>query len=147
MDNPAISELNALLKGEQMAIHAYDRFIDGVEDIEARSQLKKFQSDHKRHSEILAKRIIELGGQPQFGTGAAGMMASVKGMMEELGRRSTADILKEAYDGEDKGIAAAEEVVKGDLDRESAQIVNEILTEDHAHLREMSRLINKYEDS
>ncbi|AUS95956.1 rubrerythrin family protein [Clostridium thermosuccinogenes] len=147
MDNPAITELNALLKGEEMAIHAYDRFINDVEDIDAKNQLKKFQSDHKKHSEILAKRIADLGGQPQHGTGTAGMMASVKGMMEELKGRSTAEILKDAYDGEDKGIAAAEEVVKGDLDSESSRIVNQILTEDHAHLREMAKLINKYEES
>lgn len=146
MNNKTINELNAVLKGEQMAIQAYERFINEMDGEDLKEKLKNIQMDHKRHSDELAQYIKNNGGQPQYGTGLGGIMAELKAAVEQIGKRTSYDILKEAYDGEDKGIAMAEEVVKGDLDKESSTLVNRILQEDHAHLKELAKLIGKYEE-
>lgn len=141
----SIAELNAILKGECMAIHSYERFIENVEDEGVKAEFEKIVQDHERHADEVAGRIKALGGKPNRNTGLAGVMASMKMAVENIGTRETVDVLKDAYDGEDKGIAMAEEIVKGDLDGESAGLVNRILSEDHGHLRRIARIISKYE--
>lgn len=140
-----ITELNAVLKGESMAIHSYERFMKNVKDESVKAEFEKIVQDHKRHADELSGRIRALGGEPNRSTGLAGVMASAKMAVENIVARETLDILKEGYDGEDKGIAMAEEVVKGDLDKESAELVNRILSEDHEHLRRMAEIISKHE--
>jgi rubrerythrin len=146
MKRETINELNTLLKGEYMAINAYDRFIGEASDSTAKQELTDIQEEHKRHAEILSQHIKGIGGQPQQGTGIAGVMASATGTLEGLKKRNTEEIIKEAYDGEDKGIAKSEEIVKGDLDEESMKLVNGILSDDHGHLSKMAHMIAKYED-
>jgi len=146
MDHTVVNELNAILKGEHMAIGAYERLIGDCQDEKVRNELKRFQQDHIRHAGELAQRIRTLGGQPYGGTGFAGLMASAKGLVESATGKGTADVLRRAYDGEDKGIAMAEEIVKGDLDDESCGLVKRILGEDHDHLRRMADMIGEYEN-
>jgi len=146
MDNKVVEELNAILKGEHMGINAYDRLINDCKDEKVRSELKKIQNDHIKHTQQLASRIEALGGKPQHGTGMGGLMASVMGNVESMTRSDTLNVLKRAYDGEDKGIAMAEEIIKGDLDEESNKLVKEILSEDHDHLKKMARMIGEYEN-
>jgi len=145
MEDIALNELNAVLKGEQMAIDAYERYIQELEDDHIKEVFQHIQQDHKRHASELAERIQTLGGSPEYNTGFAGFMASARATMEGIGSMDRADILKKAYDGEDKGIAMAEEIIKGDLDKESMGLVKQILSEDHNHLRRMVRLIGEYE--
>jgi rubrerythrin len=58
-----------------------------------------------------------------------------------MGDKSSLDILKQAYEGEYEGIAMAEELVKGDLDNESATLVQNILSDDQAHLKKMKSIM------
>jgi len=140
----AVKELNALLKGELMAVDAYERFIQEVEDEKVRQEFRNFQEDHMRHADELAARIRALGGKPDYSTGFAGFMAGLKAMMEGIGGMDDIDILKKAYDGEDKGIAKAEEIVRGDLDEGSKNLVNDILSTDHEHLKTMASMIAEF---
>lgn len=146
MDNTQVNELNALLKGEHMAIEAYERFIHDVEDGNLKKEFQEFQKDHKRHADDLAERIRQLGGHAELGTGLAGYIASTIITLENMRNNDAKYILKNAYDGEDKGIAKAEEIVKGDLDKKSRNLVNSILSEDHDHLRRMISLLEDIEN-
>jgi rubrerythrin len=145
MENTVINELNTVLKGEHMAIESYDKFIHAVEDDNVRHQFHKILDDHKRHASLLENRIKELGGEPKDNLGFAGIMANAKIAMKTMGDTKAIDVVKEAYDGEDKGIAKVEEIIKGDLDNESARLMKDILTEDHEHLREMNNMIEDLE--
>jgi rubrerythrin len=128
-----------------MAIESYDKFIHAVEDDNVRHQFHKILDDHKRHASLLENRIKELGGEPKDNLGFAGIMANAKIAMKTMGDTKAIDVVKEAYDGEDKGIAKVEEIIKGDLDNESARLMKDILTEDHEHLREMNNMIEDLE--
>lgn len=138
----AASELNALLKGEQMAIEAYERFISSVDDGKIREGFQKIQSNHKENAIQLADRIQDLGATPANGTGISGVFADMKLSVQTNGK-DPYDVLKMAYDGEDKGIAAAEEVIRGDLDDTSMKLAKDVLSRDHDHLRLMLNMMSE----
>ncbi|MDP4181767.1 MAG: DUF2383 domain-containing protein [Bacillota bacterium] len=135
------NELNLLLRGIDMAVEAYEFYIGKVEDANLKSELQKIQKDHKNHASIVAERIQNLGHKPQYGTGVAGFFANTKNTLQKMADNEDTDILKQAYEGEDKGVAMAEELVKGDLDSESAVIARKVLSEDKEHLVRMKELM------
>lgn len=143
--NISTDKLNTLLKGEQIAIEAYERFIRDVEDANVKEELQNIQQEHKRHASELAERIQTLGGRPEYDTGATGLMANIQSKVQGITGKDTVDILKRAYDGEDKGIAAAEKYMDEGLDEESMKVVSRIMSDDHDHLRKMLGMITKYD--
>lgn len=139
----SIQELNTLLKGEYMAIQGYERYIQNIEDQKIKVQLQEIQKDHKQHAIMIAERIQNLGGRPVDGLGLMGEMAqafdSIKNIPKE---KDTRFILHDAYEGEQKGIQMAEEIAKGDLDKESEDLIKKILKEDRKHVKALEKLLN-----
>jgi bacterioferritin len=145
MDGDSVrKELNTLLKGERMAVESYEKFIFAVDNEGIKSEFQNIQSRHRQHVEKLAERIRDIGGRPDYNTGITGVIANARLTMETKSMKDSFDILKRAYDGEDRGIAAAEEVITGNLDEESRQLVNNILAQDHEHLKSMLSLMSEY---
>jgi bacterioferritin len=134
MDNDTlINELNTVLRGELMAVESYDLFIANTDDEKSRQLFRQFRADHKEHAELLSDRIRSLGAVPGKGTGIPGTFSQIK-LEFETKRKDSEEILKRAYFGEDKGVKMVEEIVKGDLDPESAKLVGRILSKDREHL-------------
>jgi len=139
----SIQELNTLLKGEYMAIESYERFIQNAEDEKAKAELQKIQKDHKQHAILIAERIQNLGGRPVDGVGMMGEMAQMFDTIKNLhNQKDTRFILHDAYEGEQKGIQMAEEIAKGDLDKESENLIKKILKEDRKHVKSLEKLLN-----
>ena len=158
-DRAAIDELNGILKNEYMTVGYYDRYIGQAGQGSVSNMLQEIRLDHKRHAAGLSRRILELGGEPVKGTGLTGLAASVRGSASEIKGRDGLELLSSAYDGEDKGIAKTE-MIAGDgwneensrnpgngLDRESLKLVEEILAQDHEHLKALARMMGKMEES
>jgi rubrerythrin len=65
------SDLNSLLKSlielDFDAIEAYDAAIDRMKNLEYRSQLMQFRSDHARHVEELSRVLRDSGKEPPKG--------------------------------------------------------------------------------
>lgn len=133
MDKKVVKELNAYLKGEYMAIKSYGDFIERTKDQSVKQELQNIQQDHKRHAEKVSDRINQLGGRPVKGPGFMGVMSDMKNLVKR-NSNDTDFILKDAGRGEYKGIQMAEEVVKGDLDAESMNLIKGILDEDRDHV-------------
>lgn len=144
MDNKHLDTLNELLKGEEMAITSYSRFIQEARDEDLKNKLKEIQKDHNKHSQLLTERIIELGGTPKYGLGMTGVMADVKYAFESMGGRSDHDILKSAKVGEDQGVAMAEKVAHEKLDEKSMKLVHDIMQVDHDHIQSLEKLLEKH---
>lgn len=143
MDKTTVTkELNTVLKGEQMAVLAYEKFISAADSEKVKESFQQIQRNHKEHAGKLAERIQDLGAVPDYSTGVSGVFTNMKLEMDTNGK-SSVDILKRAYDGEDKGIAAAEEVVRGDLDETSLELVKNILSRDHDHLKSMLHMMSE----
>lgn len=139
----SINELNAFLKGEQMAIESYQKFIHNLNDRQVSKELQKIQNDHQQHANKIAQRIKELEGKPGDDPGVMGKMALVMADLKNMGKSDPAAILKDAYAGESKGIEMAEEIVKGDLDHESEAMIRNILDNDRGHLETLNKLMRK----
>jgi bacterioferritin len=136
-----VNELNAYLKGEYMAVDSYEQFIQRVQDNKLKAQFQSIQQDHKRHAMKVAQRIQNLGGKPAAGVGFTGKIAETISSVKYLGKDDEF-LLKQAYNGESKGILMAEEVVKGDLDKHSTELVNDLLNQDRGHLTTLESFIN-----
>jgi bacterioferritin (cytochrome b1) len=142
MDNTSIKELNALLKGEHMAIDGYEKYIQRMEDRNIKGELQNIQKQHKQHAIRIAERIQNLGGHPVSDAGVMMKMAAVMADIKDTGKTGTADILEDALSGESNGIRMAREVARGDLDAESKRLIDEILDDDTTHLDKIKNIMS-----
>lgn len=139
-EDVAIKELNAYLKGEFMGIHSYEHYIQQVSDPAIKKELQHIQQEHKKHATKIAERIQNLGGKAVEDNGV--MLSIKEGMMNLKGFPNTVDeIIKDAIDGQEKGMKMVEEIVRGDIDLESRKIVEENLNEDREHINQLNNLI------
>jgi bacterioferritin len=138
----SINELNAFLKGEYMAIDSYEHYIRIASNKSVKTLLQNIQNDHKNHALSISDRINLLGGEPADGVGISGKVAEFISTLKHKNNTQDIDILKEALSGESKGIEMAEEIVKGDLDFESAKLISNILSVDKNHLSQLERNIS-----
>jgi len=141
MDKKVTKELNAYLKGEYMAIKAYDGFMERIKDPSVKEELHNIQRDHIKHAARVSERISSLGGKPVKGPGFMGTMADVKNLVKR-NSNDTRFIIKDAGRGEYRGIQMAKEIVKGDLDPESLKLIKDILNEDRSHVGKLSDFTN-----
>lgn len=140
MDKSVIKELNTFLEGNYMAVHAYEKYIHHIDDSEIKQTFQKIQQDHKQHAVLIAERIQNLGGIP---VDDVGMMGSVAELINKLkgSAKNLAPILKDALLGEQRGIEKSKEVLDGDLDPESLELVKGILKHDQKHIDLLDELI------
>ncbi len=135
--------LNQILNGEEMAVEAYDHYLDQLETESTIELLEQFKQDHEEHIQQLSTRIKELNGEPDDDS-ALGKVVS-KTMMEIgdlLGTPSEGEIVDKIYEGEDKGINQVEEQLQEKLDAESQQLVDQILATDKKHLEQLKETEN-----
>lgn len=139
MKNHVIKELNTFLKGNLMAIHAYDKYIHRLENTEIKQAFQEIQQDHKQHATIIAERIQNLGGIPVDDVGIMGNTAELMNTIKKSSH-DTERILKDALVGEHRGIEKSKELLDGELDAESLSLVENILSNDQQHVNLLDRL-------
>lgn len=139
-----LKNLNTILQGEHMAIDIYHTYINNLNDSKLKEHLQEFQQDHKLHAIKLASRIQDLGGSPDESRGMAGFFAKTGAKLDTLTDVNPMDLLRKLYDGEDQGIARTEQIMRGVLDDSSLEIVEDIISEDHDHLKKMEKLLAEY---
>ena len=136
-----INTLNTFLKGQYMGIHAYEHHIQKLTDPSIKREFQKIQQDHKNHALKVAERIQNLGGKPVDDEGVIG---SVQGFISQFNiPDSSSGIIESALKGEnDYGIQISEKIVRGDLDPESYQLIENILNKDREHVNFLNRLLH-----
>lgn len=141
MKTDVIKELNTFLKGNFMAIHAYEKYIHHIKDDKIKQVLQKIQQSHKRHATMIAKRIQDLEGIP---VDDAGMMGNVAELINKIkgSTKDSAHIIKDALVGEHRGIEKSKELLNDDLDSESLTLVKHILNVDEKHVELLDKLIH-----
>ncbi|UOQ92661.1 ferritin-like domain-containing protein [Halobacillus shinanisalinarum] len=139
-ENNVVKELNEYLKGEYMGIHAYEHYIKNAQDQDIKAALQLIQQEHKQHALKIAERIQDLGGKAAEDNGFMGSvresMMNLKGFPD-----TTGEILKGAVKGQQMGIRTTEDIVRGDLDPRSRQMVEENLAEDRSHIDQLNNLM------
>ena len=141
MTNNVTKELNTFLKGNFMAVHAYENYIQHIDDGEMKRVLQIIQQNHKKHAMLIAERIQNLDGVP---VEDVGMMGNVAELLSKA-KGSTKDpnsILKDALVGEHRGIEKSKELLNGVLDPESLKVVTHILNADQKHIDLLDRFFD-----
>jgi bacterioferritin (cytochrome b1) len=146
LKNSSIKELNAVLKGEYMAIDAYKKYINNISDKNAKTELQKIQDEHKNEVQILSKRIQQLGGTAKQSPGILGKVAETISSVKDIGNKKPSTFVKNALTGENRGVKLVSEMVKGDLDSQSMNLVNTMLNQDKAHINTLSGLATSLDD-
>lgn len=139
-DKDVVKELNVYLKGEYMGIHAYEHYIKHTEDPNLKAELQRIQQEHKRHAAKTEERIQNLGGKA---IEDKGLMSSIKESIVNVENYpyDNERIINDVLEGQEIGLNQAEEIVKGDLDSESLQIIKDNLSGDRAHIDQLNELI------
>src|SRR6185369_9152624 len=72
-----LENLEKLIHLDVDATHAYDQAIKNVTEPIVKEKLVLFQSDHRRHVDLLSAKLLELGGTPpEFTTDFKGFFIS-----------------------------------------------------------------------
>ncbi|WP_051624329.1 DUF2383 domain-containing protein [Clostridium akagii] len=143
----SISELNTILKGEYMAIDSYEKYIDNISDANAKSELQKIQKEHKTQAISLAERVQNLGGIPTKNIGVIGKVAETISDIADITKSKPSSYIKKALNGENQGIKLVDEMIKGDLDNDSKNLVNSMLNQDKSHVNILSGLSTSLEST
>ena len=141
MKNDVIKELNTFLEGNFMAVHAYEKYIQHIDDDEIKRVLQIIQQNHKKHAMVVAERIQNLGGIPVEDVGMMGNVAELLNKIKGSTKESDS-ILKDALVGEHRGIKKSKELLNGDLDPESSKVVTHILNADQKHVDLLDRFFH-----
>ncbi|MFV2047573.1 ferritin-like domain-containing protein [Metabacillus sp. YM-086] len=136
-----IDTLNEFLKGQYMGIRSYEHFIEKLDDGLIKKQFQTMQQEHKQHALQVAERIQNLGGTP---VSSEGVVGSVQGFISQFQIPDTTEgIIESAKKGESYyGIGMSEEIVRGDLDQESRQLIEKILDKDRQHVQILNELLH-----
>lgn len=139
MSKKRIDVLNNLLQGENMAVDAFNIFINKVQDENMKNTFQEIQNQHRENMSILSNYIQDLGYEPKEKLGLKGVMADFM-MNLNLTGRDDSYTLSKAIEGEDKGINMAEDISKENLDDDSKRLVNQILEQDRSSLAKLRRI-------
>ena len=147
MNTENIKSLNSLLENEYMAINSFDNIISHASDENTKSELQRIQQTHRQHTFKLATRIQDLGGNPSDGVGIQGVIAETISNIKHIGATDTTTYLKEALQGETMGIKTINELLAGNNDPTSTQLLNTLVTEHQTNINSLNNLINTSSNS
>jgi uncharacterized protein (TIGR02284 family) len=138
------SKLNSLLRGELSAVETYDQAITKFEeknDSATLTELRRIRNEHNEAVDALRSRILELGGEPEEGSGAWGVFtAAVTGTAKVLGPQTTLSAL---HKGEEHGVKSYEDAIKsGELSSECTMIVRNEHARCKGHMDVLNRMID-----
>jgi bacterioferritin len=124
-----------------MGIHAYEHLIEKLTDEHIKKEFQSIQQGHNLHALKVAERIQNLGGTPVDDEGIVGSVQGFIGQFKIPDRPE--DIVEHALKGEKYyGIKMSEEIVRGDLDQDSRQLVENILDHDREHVNKLHSLLH-----
>jgi bacterioferritin len=137
-----IEELNTLLRGTYMGIHALEHHIEKLQqDDDIKNKFQYMQQEAKLNAQRLAERIQNLNGVPADSEGVTGKMHSY--MHKMMLPNETSEIIEDALKGMDQyGVQYSEELVKGDLDPESRKLAEEVIDTSRRHAEELRNLLH-----
>ncbi|WP_462411628.1 DUF2383 domain-containing protein [Neobacillus sp. Marseille-QA0830] len=140
-DKIVVEELDTLLRGTYMGIHAFEHHIQKLEDPELKRKFQFLQQEAKENAQKLAERIQNLNGVPADNEGFTGKMHSY--MHKMMISDDEKEIIKDALKGLDQyGVEYSEEIVKGDLDPASKKVVEEVIDTNRRHAKELRNLLH-----
>jgi bacterioferritin len=140
----AIKLLNEALATEIVCTLRYRRhyfMAQGMNAESVKAEFKEHADQELQHADMIAERIIQLGGQPDFNP--AGM--ADRSHAEYVEGDSLEDMIKEDLVAERIAIDSYREMIQyfGDRDSTSRRLLEEILATEEEHAEDLSSLLAK----
>lgn len=124
-----------------MGIHGFEQYIQKVNNQELTRSFQQIQQEQKQNAQKIAERIQNLGGIAADDEGISGSLHSF--MHKFMIPDDEKSIVKDAIEGLDKyGVHYSEELVKGDLDPHSKQIVDETINDSRRHAEQLRQFLH-----
>ena len=124
-----------------MGIRSMEHYIQKLEDGQLKQHFQSMQQDTKGNAQKIAERIQNLGGVPADDEGFSGSMHSF--MQKVMLPNDSEKIIEDALKGIHKyGLQYSEELVRGDLDSESKQMVEEVFDTNRRHVEQLKELLH-----
>lgn len=124
-----------------MGIRSMEHYIQKLEDGQLKQHFQSMQKDTKGNAQKIAERIQNLGGVPADDEGFSGSMHSF--MHKVMLPNDSEKIIEDALKGIHKyGLQYSEELVRGDLDSESKQMVEEVFDTNRRHVEQLKELLH-----
>lgn len=135
-----IHSLNQLIQGEYMSINAFDIYISKVQNGVIKKTFQSIQDQHRENVKNLACYIQKIGGQANENIGLKGTMSNIKMNIQTSSKIDPSDYIKKAIEGMTTGIHMTEDLLRGDLDEPSRQLVGQILEKDRQSIEILDSL-------
>lgn len=140
-----IDLLNDALASEIVCVLRYKRHYFMAEGIHSESVAAEFAehaADEQRHADMIAKRIVQLRGAPEFSP--EGMLS--RSHTEYVEVESLSEMLKENLVAERIAIDTYREMVQyiGDRDPTTKRMLEEILADEECHADDLSSLLKNF---
>ena len=135
-----IEVCNGLLRGELSAIETYEQAIEKHSDSPAATELRRICSEHSRAANRITANVRQMGGEPEEGSGAWGVLANaVQGTANLFGAGSALESLKR---GEESGRQDYQDaLLDDDVMPECKQMIrDELLPPVIEHIASLERL-------
>src|SRR5690554_3495883 len=123
-----------------MSIKAFNIYISKLKDEGVKRAFQEVQDQHRENIKNLTHYIQDLGGQANENSGFKGTMAEMKISMQSSSHTESSDYIKKAIEGMIKGVNMTENLLRGDLDDPSRQLVGEILENDRGAIEKLRSL-------
>lgn len=144
--NQTIKLLRGAIAAELNAAHNYwvqSKIIQGVHADEIRKELLQHQAEEMHHADMLAARIIQLGGNPEIKPMDWDKHAECR--YELASAWDEKAILEQATRGEKCAIASYTKIAEflKNRDTTSYDIVMDIIEDEYEHVRDLNKLENE----
>ena len=140
-----LDNLQKLVQLDVDATHAYDQAIKNVKEQVIKDKLIQFQADHRRHIDLLAAKVLELGGTPpELTSDFKGFIISGFTALRSL--TGTKGALEAMETNERLTTSKYEEASKKDFPADVSTIIQSNLADEQRHLsfiREAITTVNR----
>ncbi len=145
MSKEAIKELNNLLRGCEMGIENYQRYAEDTNDHKLRELFKEYKNSYVAEVGELAERVSELGGEPKYGSGIPGVMASISYAAKGVDGHGAAELLKTAHYGETMALEGCEKLIDmQNVDDKTKDLIRCQISDIKDRQEELVKLIREY---
>lgn len=140
-----IDLLNDALASEIVCVLRYKRhyfMAEGIHSESVAAEFREHATDEARHGDMIAKRIVQLQGEPQFSP--EGMLSRSHTEYVEAG--SLSGMLEENLVAERIAIDTYREMIQylGDSDPTTKRMLEEILADEETHADDLSSLLKNF---
>jgi hypothetical protein len=140
MKKECVETFNSLLRGERSALETYEKALATLDEGPHRIRLEQICAGHRERVADLEQHILSLGGSPEKGSGAWGVVASVvQTVANVMGDKTAVYSLKE---GEEHGLRSYQSSLEHVADQPACvKLINSCISAQQANVSTLESML------